>query len=104
MFLHDAPSPEVLRQAHEEAAPGAELRREYADARAVADLVDVVECVDHVEADLDRPARRIVEPMAYREVDLRIAGKLRPVGNLRQHRAVRLHNRRGQWLARAQPA
>ena len=39
-----------LRQAEEEAAPGAELRRAHADAGAVADFIDFVKGIDDVEA------------------------------------------------------
>ena len=45
---------ELLRQAGEEAAPGTELRGEDADAGAVADLIDLVEEIDHVETGDER--------------------------------------------------
>ena len=52
---------ERLRQPDEEAAPRSELRRADADAGAVADLVFLVEQVDHVEARGERLRVRQVE-------------------------------------------
>src|SRR5580692_5288774 len=48
------PSSDFLREPDEESAASAELRREHADAAAVADLIDLVEEVDHVEAYRER--------------------------------------------------
>src|SRR5579859_7974455 len=50
-----------LRDAAEEAAPRAELRRADTDAGAVADLIFLVEQIDHIEAQLDAPQRGQVQ-------------------------------------------
>src|SRR5262249_14732628 len=39
----------LLRKAKVESAPGPELRREHADAGAVAEFMDAVEDIDHIE-------------------------------------------------------
>src|SRR5580704_8899434 len=62
----------LFRNTEEVAAPRAVLRREYADAAAVSDLVDGVEQVDDVEAYRQRLAVRHGEFVRYAGIELRI--------------------------------
>src|ERR1019366_4308359 len=68
----------VLGEADEEAAPGAELRRAHAHASAVADLIDRVGQVEHVEA-RGQPAPEI-ELVADAQVDGEIARHMTAIG------------------------
>src|SRR5258708_308777 len=77
-------SSNLLRDAKIEAAGGAELRREHADAGAVPDLVDLVEHVHHVEPQRGRLGRRDnVEIMRYAHIDLGIGRHVIGIGETR---------------------
>src|SRR5258707_2513284 len=66
-------SPKLLRDAHVISTPRSELRRKHADAAAVADLVNGVGHVDHVEPDRDwLSVPAIGELMRQCEIDLPI--------------------------------
>ena len=61
-----------LADADEEASAGAELGGADANAGAVADLVDLVEGVDQVEADVDLSEHAKLEPALDRKVHDRV--------------------------------
>ena len=74
---------ERLFQPCEESPPGPILRRENADARAIPDLVDIVEKVDDIEAQFQRSQARIAgqpEFMRDAEIDLRVRRNRAGVG------------------------
>src|ERR1700733_1540616 len=62
-------SSEALRQADEESASLAILRREHADAAAAADLVIDVKHIDHIAADGHARDAQIREVMADAQID-----------------------------------
>src|SRR6202012_3729023 len=66
------PRSEDLGPPAEEAAPRAELRRADTDAGAVADLIFLIEQIDHVEAQLDLARSRQIEGLAESEIDRHI--------------------------------
>src|SRR5260370_25791439 len=70
---------EALGQAGEEGAARAELRIADADTGAVADLVDLVEQVENVEAQLEALVKAGVNRLNNAEVHLLIAGQAVPV-------------------------
>ncbi len=72
---------QLLRQPHKEPAPRAELRREHADAGAVADFVDAVEYVHDVEAHGERLGRgRRDEVVRHAHIDLGVERQRAGVG------------------------
>src|ERR1700684_2583467 len=74
-------SSDFLRQAYKITAARAELRSEHTDAAAVADLVDLVEEIDDVEAHGERlGARRGENIVCDPEIDGRIGFIERGVG------------------------
>src|SRR6202023_2025010 len=73
--------PDFLRDAHVVSAPRSVLRRKYADAAAVADLVDVVAYVDHVEPDCNwQSVPAIGKFMRQAGIDLPIGREVLTVG------------------------
>src|ERR1700731_4735720 len=70
---------EALGQAGEEGAARAELRVADTDAGSVADLVDLVEQVVNVEAQLEPFVEARLDRLNNAEVDLLIAGQAVPV-------------------------
>src|SRR4249919_3368206 len=86
--------PQRFRQPEEQAAPRPELRRTDADARAVADLIDLVEDIHDVEARSERAGTRKPEYMGDSGVDLGVVGQMFAVGNARA--AVRRGDSRRQ--------
>src|SRR5262249_18348960 len=78
---------ELLRNADEISAPRAKLRREHADAFAVADFIDFIEDIHDVEADRRGPREEVVELVRDSEIDLRIGRHARAVWNVVRIRA-----------------
>src|SRR5262249_16930464 len=71
---------ERLRKADENPPPRAPLRRTHADPRTIADLIFLVEQVDHVEACRDAFQSIEIERSAHTRVDLEVAGETVSVG------------------------
>src|SRR5262249_23605921 len=63
---------DFLFDADEVAAPRTVLRRKYADATAVSDLIDRVENIHHVEAHSHRLMIRHIEIARHSDIELRI--------------------------------
>src|SRR6266702_2015013 len=63
---------EMLGDACVDGKMRAVLRRADADARAVAQLIDSIECVDHEQARIELADERLVEVLNHTEVDLRV--------------------------------
>src|SRR5882757_8809462 len=70
----------MLGQPGEYRATGAELRRADADPGAVADLVNLIKQVDHVEARLQASPEAGVDLLHNAEVDLLVARQTAAVG------------------------
>ena len=90
-----------VRNADKEAAAWAELRREDADARAIPDLVDLVEQVHDIEPQRRRLVRRDnVEIVRQPDIDLGVRWQVIDIGKAGAKSAA-VDHRRGK--ARAHP-
>src|SRR5665213_1202996 len=75
------PHSQLLRNAEKESAARSVLRREYADAGAIPDLVDGVEQVDDVEAQRGRfGGRDDIEVVRHAEVNMGVGGHGADIG------------------------
>jgi len=73
-FVESAAASETLRQSGQKCAAQAELRREDAEPGTAAHLVDLVEQVDNVEAQLHPLQEAGVDRLDNAEIHLLIAG------------------------------
>ena len=90
--------PQRFRQPEENPAPRSELRCADADAGAIADLVDLVEDVDHIEARRQRARAGDVEHMGQTRIDLSVVGQMFAIGNVGAAVAVGLAGRQKNWV------